>query len=110
MILQSTAQFSPRHRRLTLTYIETEQLRKKNGEKPLCSNDFSVHPLTFFSIKLLFFGLSHDPGYLSSQLYFCPAVPTISSRVLQQSGYVKMMVRIHFVLTILQFVCSRFFN
>ena len=83
---------------------------QKNGEKPLCSNDFSVHPLTFFSIKLLFFGLSRDPGYLSSQLDFCPAGPTTRSRVLQQSGNVKIMVRIHFVLTILQFVCSRFFN
>ena len=110
MILQSTAQFSPRRRRLTLTHIETEQLRKKNGEKPLFSNDFSVHPLTFFSIKLLFFGLSCDAGYLSSQLDFCLAVPTTRSRVLQQSGYVKIMVRIHFVLTILQFVCSRFFQ
>jgi hypothetical protein len=110
VILQSTAQLSPRRHRLPLTYIETEQLRKKNGEKPLCSNDISVHPPNFFSIKLLFLGLSRDPGYLSSQLDFCPAVASTCSRVLQQSGYVKIMVRIHYVLTILQFVCKRFFN
>ncbi len=63
-----------------------------------------------FSIKLLFFGLLRDPGYLSSQLDFCPAVPTTHLRVLRKSGYVKIMVWIHFVLTILQFVCSRFFQ
>jgi hypothetical protein len=64
----------------------------------------------FFSIKFQFSGPSRDPGYLSSQLDFCPAVAATCSCLLQQSGYVKIMVRIHFVLTILQFVCSPFFQ
>ena len=71
---------------------------------------YTVLTLTIFSIYLLFPGPSCDPGYLSSQKDFCPASAVTRFCLLQQSGYVKIMVRIHFVLMILQFVYSPFFQ
>ena len=71
---------------------------------------FTSHSLTFFSIKLPFFVLSRDPRYRSRQMDFCPAAAATRSRVLQQSNHTKMMVRIHFVMMILQFVYSPFFQ
>ena len=41
---------------------------------------------------------------------FCPTAAAASSRVLQLSNHAKIMVRIHFVMTILQFVYSPFFQ
>ena len=99
----------PHHRR-SHAIITLYGRRQKNGENKLRLCDYTVLTLTIFSIKLLFPGPSCDPGYLSSQLDFCPAVAATCSCLLQQSGYVKIMVRIHFVLTILQFVYSPFFQ
>ena len=63
----------------------------------------------FFN-KIAIFVLSRDPWYHSRQMDFCPAAATTCSRVEQQSRDAKIMVRIHFVLTILQFVYSPFFQ
>jgi hypothetical protein len=110
VISQLTEGFSPHCHRHPLLFITTERQRKNNGENSFCFGAFTVCLLTIFSIKFQFSGSSHDPGYLSSQLDFCPAVAATRLHLLQQSGYVKIMVRIHFALTILQFVCSPFFN
>ena len=66
--------------------------------------------LTFFSIKLLFLGRTHDLWYLSSQADFCPAAAATRSRLYKQSGDAKRMVRNHCELTILQFFHSPFFQ
>ena len=41
---------------------------------------------------------------------FCPTAAAARLRVLQLSNHAKIMVRIHFVMTILQFVYSPFFQ
>jgi hypothetical protein len=48
----------PRRFRHLLEFITTEWLRNKNGENLFCLDDFTVHLLTIFSIKLLFLGYS----------------------------------------------------
>ena len=98
------------HRRHSHAIITPYGRREKNGENKLRLRDYTVLTLTIFSIKLLFPGPSCDPGYLSSQKDFCPASAVTRFCLLQQSGYIKIMARIHFVLTILQFVYSPFFQ
>jgi hypothetical protein len=53
-ISQSTDGFLPRSCSRPLALNKTERRRKKNGEKPLIFDNFPVHSLTIFSIKLLF--------------------------------------------------------
>jgi hypothetical protein len=51
----------PRRHHRPLAFITTERGRKKNGENPLCFDDFTAFSLTIFSIELLFSILSRDP-------------------------------------------------
>ena len=68
--------------------------------------------LTFFSIKLLFLGRTHDLWNLSPQTDFCPAAAAAAarSRLHKQSSEAKRIVRNHCVLMILQFFHSPFFQ
>jgi hypothetical protein len=100
----------PRRHRLPLAFIKTKRRCKKNGEKRLGFDVFTVLSLTIFSIKLLFFGRSRDPRYLVSQTYFCPSATAARSRLLKQSGDAKRTVRNDWVLTFLQFFYSPFFQ
>jgi hypothetical protein len=50
----------PRRHHCPLEFVTTERRCKKNGENPFCFEDFTVFSHTFFSIKLLFSGLSRD--------------------------------------------------
>ena len=107
VISQLTDWFLPRRRSLT-TFIKAERRRKKNGEKPLRFDDFTVLLLTFFSIKLLFLGQTRDLWYLSSQTDFCPTAAAAWSCLLKQSGNTKRTVRNDYVLMIFQFFYSPF--
>jgi hypothetical protein len=64
----------------------------------------------FFSFKLLFLRRLHDLRYLCSQTYFCPETTVACSRLLQQSGDAKRMVRNNWVLMFVQFFYSPFFQ
>ena len=110
VISQLTDPFSPRRCHCLLELIITEQRHKKNGEKPLRFDHFSVLLLTFFSIKLLFSVPTRDPWYLSSQTKFRPAATVTCLRLLKQSSDAKRTVRNHCVLMILQFFYSPFFQ
>ena len=61
--LSSQANFSLCRRRRPIAFIKTERQREKNGEKPLQFDNFTILSLSFFSIKLLFLGLSRNPWY-----------------------------------------------
>jgi hypothetical protein len=52
--------FLPHCHRCPIAFIKKDWQRKKNGEKQLRFDDFSVLLLTFFSIKLLFWGRTRD--------------------------------------------------
>jgi hypothetical protein len=56
VISQPTDGFLPRRRRRPLAFVTKERRRKKNGENPMCFDDFTVCLLTIFSITLLFSG------------------------------------------------------
>ena len=109
VISQFTVWFLSRRCSCPIEFIRTEQQRKNNGEKPLRFDNFTVLLLTFFSIKLPFLGRTRDLWYLSPQTDFCLAAAAWLC-LSKQSGDKKRMVRNHWVLTILQFFYSPFFN
>jgi hypothetical protein len=105
-----TDRFLLRRCRRPLAFIKKEQRCKRNGEKPLRFDDFSVLVLTIFSIKLLLLGQTHEPWYLSPQTDFCHAAAVTRSRILKQSGNAKRMVRNNHIFSIFQFFYSPFFQ
>ena len=60
VILQSTAQFSPRRRRLPLTYIETEQLRKKTVRNHCVPTTFQFIHSPFFNLIAIFLAIARS--------------------------------------------------
>ena len=89
MISQPTDGFLLRRRNRPVLFIKTKWQRKKNGENRSIFDNFRFFSLTFFSIKLLFSGLSRDPCDHSPQTDFCPAATGARSRLLQQSSDTK---------------------
>ena len=83
---------------------------KKNGDKRLGFDIFTVLLLTIFSIKLQFLGRSRDLRYLSSQTYFCPTTTVARLRLSKQNRDAKRTVINDWVLTFLQFFYSPFFQ
>jgi hypothetical protein len=110
MISQPTDRCSPRCHCRPLAFIKTERGGKNNGEKTSCLDNFAVPSLTFFWIKLPFFGRMRDQWYRSPQTDVRPVATAALFRLLKQSGEAKIMVRKHRALTILQFLHSPFFQ
>ena len=110
MISQPTDQCSPRRHCCPLAFIKTERGGKKNGETTSCLDNFSVHSLTFFSIKLPFLGWTRDPWYCSPQTNFCPVATAALLSLLKQSREAKRMVRYGQEFSIFHFFNSPFFN
>jgi hypothetical protein len=69
-----------------------EQIRKKNGEKRLTFDYFSVLLLTIISIKLLSPSPTRDVGYLRPQTGYHHAADNTPSRHNRQSGDAKRTV------------------
>jgi hypothetical protein len=110
MISHPTDQCLPRRHCRPLAYIKTEWGGKKNGEKTSCLDNFAVHSLTIFSIKLPFLVWARDPWYCSPHTNFCPVPTAAHLRKLKQNGKAKRMVRKSQEFSIIQFFNSPFFN
>jgi hypothetical protein len=110
MITQSTDWCLPRRHCRPLAFIKTVRGGKKNGEETSCLDNFAVHSLTFFSIKLPFFCQMCNQWYRSPQTDVPPIATAAGLSLLKQSREAKRLVRYSQEFSIFHFFNSPFFN